>query len=211
VPEYELFRYIEEDDLRGRFKGALNMLESIISSDRTKYRKWKESKLRLFSQETSQVYSDLFEILVLGDLVSSKRLVEPYHENIDGRVQIEDRFVYFEVKSLQKTNYDLEGVGVGGVQHDEHQILTALSEKASQPAPYRDSPAIIIMSLYRLADQTTGNWYTKDYFKTDAARGISGVVLYNWFTGGSGKQVLVNGNAAYPLSEAEKSFFSDGL
>lgn len=208
VPAYELFRYLEEDDIRNRFISSLQNLESITSSDPTRHRRWAESVSRLFSNQTAQIYSGLFEILVLGELISTGYRVEPYHENIDGRILIENRYVYFEIKSLQKTRFDLEGIGAGGVSHDEHQILMALNQKATQLAPYEDDPALIIVSLYNLADQTTGSWFTMDFFDSGPGRKISAVVLYDWFTGGAGKQVLLNPEAIHPLAESARAIFS---
>jgi len=70
VPEYELFRYFEDGQILDRFIASFSILEESICPDRTRYRKWRESKLRLFSKQISQIYSVLFEILILGELAS---------------------------------------------------------------------------------------------------------------------------------------------
>lgn len=208
IPEYELFRYFEEDSILDRFIDSFNILENRTQSDRTKYQKWRASKYQLFSQQVSQIYSTLFEVLVLGKLISSRLNVEPYYENIDGRMMIDKRFIYFEIKSLQKSRFDLSGIGVGGTQHDDLQIMTALKEKAGQLNPYIDETNLIILSLYRLADMITGEWYTNDFFMTTEGKIISGVIIYSWFTAGEGKKILINPNANHPLSSSEISSLS---
>lgn len=206
IPEYELFRYLEEDSILERFLAAIDAIEGLTYTDRSRYRNWRETKCRLFSGQVSQIYSALFEILIIGDLISSRTNVEPYHDHIDGRIKIDERYIYFEVKSLQQSHHDLKGIGVGGVQHDEHQILTALKEKATQLAPYRDEPTLLFLSLYRLADMITGEWFVNDFLGTEEGSIISGVVLYSWFTAGGGKKVLINSRANNPLSSSEKKF-----
>jgi len=208
IPEYELFRYLEEDSILERFLTAVDAIEGLTVADRSRYRNWKETKCRLFSRQVSQIYSALFEILVIGDLISSETNVEPYHANIDGRFKIDRRYIYFEIKSLQQSHYDLTGIGVGGVQHDEHQILTALKEKAAQLAPFCDEPTLLFLSLYRLADIITGEWFTNDFFNMVEGSIISGVVLFSWFTAGRGKKVLINSRAKNPLSSSEVSFLN---
>jgi hypothetical protein len=209
VPEYELFRYFEEDSIFAMFIDYFELLEGVINPDRTKYRKWTETKIRFFSQQVSQIYSAIFELFVLGKLMSSRVNVDPYYENIDGRMHIDNRYIYFEIKSLQKSRYDLEGLGAGGTQHDEHQILTALKEKVVQLSPYNDKPIVIFLSLYKLADMTTGEWYAKDFFSTMEGPMLSAVVIYSWFTAGEGKKVLVNTTAANPLSPHEISYLNE--
>jgi hypothetical protein len=143
VPEYELFRYLEEESFLKRFVSSFIEMERKVETNRTKYRQWKGSKNQLFSSQVSQIYSTLFEILVLGRLISSPNNIEPYYKDIDGRIMIVDRYVYFEIKSLQKSRFDLKGVGVGGTQHDEWQINAALRDKAAQLSPYQNEPEIL--------------------------------------------------------------------
>ena len=204
IPEYELFRYLEEDSILERFLAALDAIEGLTVADRSRYRNWKETKCRLFSRQVSQIYSALFEILVIGDLISSGMNVEPYPAHIDGRIKIDEKYIYFEIKSLQQSRFDLKGIGAEGVQHDEHQILTALKEKVAQLAQYRDEPTLLFLSLYRLADMTTGEWFVTDFLGTEEGSRISGVALYSWFTAGDGKKVLINSRAKNPLSSNEK-------
>jgi hypothetical protein len=204
VPEYELFRYLEDDSFLKRFIRSFAVIERNTKTDRTKYRQWKGSKNQLFSSQVSQIYSTLFEMLVLAKLVLSSKNVEPYHENIDGRIWIANRFVYFEIKSLQRSRFDLKGIGVGGTQHDEWQINSALAEKALQLAPYKDKPTLVLLSLYRLADMTTADWYAVDFFRKAEGKGISGVAVYGWFTAAGEKKVFLNPNASMLLTASEE-------
>src|SRR4030067_1538533 len=82
VPEYELFRYLEEDALLTRFISCFTAIETKVMTDRAKYRQWKGSKNQLFSSQVSQIYSTVFELLVLGKLISSSKNVELYYKNI---------------------------------------------------------------------------------------------------------------------------------
>lgn len=211
VPEYELFRYLEDDSFLQRFIRSFAVIERNAKTDRTKYRQWKGSRSQLFSSQVSQIYSTLFEMLVLGKLISSSKNVEPYYENIDGRIWIANRFVYFEIKSLQKSRFDLKGLGVGGTQHDEWQINSALGEKALQLAPYKDKPTLVLLSLYRLADMTTADWYIVDFFNKAEGKEISGVAIHGWFTAEGEKKLLLNPNANVPLTESEERIINRKL
>lgn len=157
----------------------------------------------MFSRQASQIYSTLFEILVLGRLILSSKNVEPYYENLDGRIWLDKRFVYFEIKSLQKSRSDLEGIGASSTQHDELQINNALGEKALQLSPYKDQATLVFLSLYRLADMTTADCYINDFFRKPVGKPIGGAVVYGWFTAEGEKKVFINKNANILITEDE--------
>lgn len=207
VPEYELFRYFIDDSVLPRFLAAFDGIEAIVASDKSRYDKWNGTKKLLFAQNVSQIYASLFEILILGKLIASNKKVEPYYENIDGRIEVDRRYIYFEIKSLQRSAHDLRGVGVHTTQHDEKQIFRALQDKAGQLYRYRGQPTVIFLSLYRLADMVTAEWYTEDFFKKEEALIISAVNIYSWFTAESGNKLVINKDARNPLTAKEKEYF----
>jgi len=129
--------------------------------------------------------------------------MEPYYGNIDGRIWIENRFVYFEIKSLQKSRFDLKGIGASGTQHDEWQINMALGEKVHQLASFTGNATLVLLSLYRLADMTTADWYINEFFGNAEGKAIGGVVVYGWFTAGGEKRLFLNSSASTPLTENE--------
>lgn len=207
VPEYELFRYFSDDSIFRRFLAVFDAIEGLTKSDKSKYGKWKATRNLIFSENVSQIYAALFEILVLGKLIASNRNVEPYYQNIDGRIEVDKRFIYFEIKSLQKSRHDLSGVvGSGSIEPDKKQIFRALRGKAKQLYHYRDQPTLIFLSLFRLADMFTGEIYTKYFLATKEGLIVSGVCLYSWFTAENGK-FIYNEKASNPLTKKEKNFF----
>jgi len=203
IPEYELFRYFEDNNILRSFLRSYKSIEKVIVSDDEKIEKWNKSKMLLFSQDVSQIYSILFEILVIGKLISAGINTDPYHGNIDGRIKIERRYINLEIKSLQKTQHDLEGVGVGSTIHDKNQIFRALRRKSKQLYPYRNETNLVFLSLYRLTDMTTGEWYVNDFLETKEGLRISAVLIYSWFTANDGKKLIVNQKANHPLSPDE--------
>lgn len=207
VPEYELFRYFIDDSVFPRFLAAFNAIERIVISDKSRYDKWNGTKKLLFSKNTSQIYAALFEILILGKLIASNKKVEPYHQNIDGRIEIDRRYIYFEIKSLQKSAHDPSGVGAISTQHDERQIFRALRGKARQLYHYRGQPTLVFLSLYRLADMVTGEWYVKDFLGTKEGLIVSAVDIYRWFTAGKDKKLIYNEKARNPLTAKERGYF----
>ncbi len=211
IPEYELFRCFEDYSVFLEFIKSFNELERNTLSNRTKYRNWNETKSRLFSKKASQIFSGLFEVLTLGKLLVTTARVEPYFNNVDGRLAIDKRYICFEIKSLQKTSYDLVGVGVGGVMHDKHQIITTLVEKAQQLSPYNYGPLAVFLSLYRLADTTTAEWFIQEFFDSPKGINISVVVLYSWFTARKAEKILINRNAKSRLAAMEIEYFCSYL
>ena len=207
IPEYELFRYLCTDSIFQRFLAAFDAIETITKSDKSRYGKWNSSKKLLFSKNVSQIYSSLFEILILGKLIASNKNVEPYYQNIDGRIKIDKRFIYFEIKSLQKSEHDLSGeCGATSIEYDKKQIFRALREKAKQLYPYRNKPTIVFLSLYQLADEITGEISVTEYMETKDGTVISAVVMYDWFTAKDGKKVIINKNSCVPLKKTEISY-----
>lgn len=214
-PEYELFRYFIDDSVLPEFIESFNLIESkILIEDQNQINQWKSTKAQLFSQNVSQIYSSLFEMVVLRRLLKNEAEIDIYFENIDGRINIDDRYLYFEVKSLQKTNYDLSGIGARSTEYDRRQIYRSLREKNRQLYPYRDSPTIVFLSLYRLADLTTADWYINEYFNEDSQilslhnEILSGVKVYNWFCGRGDSSFFINENSI-KLSKKEIRFFQN--
>ena len=215
ITEYELFRYLAEKAILDNFIKAFSLIDDIIDVTNTnQLGQWNSTKPLFFSQDISQIYSSLFEILILEKLISTKLKIDIYYENIEGRIWVDNRYIYFEAKSLQKNRHDLEGVGAMSTEFDKNQIYRALKDKNGQLYPYRTAPTIIFLSLYRLADGITSDWYINDYFAEDESelgvnnKIISGVKSYEWFTAQGKGAFYVNTNAINNLTEKELAFFT---
>jgi len=213
VTEYELFRYLTEDSILNEFINSFLIIEDKIDVKNEKQLlEWNHSKSQIFSSQVNQIYSTLFEILLLGKLASNNN-IDLYYENIDGRNFIEKRFIYFEIKSLQKTTRDLRGIGVRSTEADKHQIYRALKEKNRQLNKFRNYPTLIFLSLYRLTDMTTAWWYIPEYFEENEKKLrvknniICGVKVYSWFTVKDESAFYVNPNAIFKLTDTELEFF----
>ncbi|MCP2604782.1 hypothetical protein NLC29_01330 [Candidatus Aminicenantes bacterium AH-873-B07] len=212
ISEYELFRYfadIKLSDTFIKFLNAFTVIEKNIKPKSSQVNQWNKTKNLLFSKNLSQIFSSLFEILVLGKLINTEKKVEPYYKNIDGRIEIENRYVYFEIKSLQKSEHDRRGIGAKSTEFDKRQIFRALRDKVNQLYPYRDNPSVIFLSLYRLADMTTGEWYVKEFFFIPEAKKLSGVKLYSWFTDNADRKFFINDDSDNQLTDEEIEFFEN--
>lgn len=215
VPEYELFRYLAENAILENFIKAFSLIDDIIDVTNTnQLNQWNSTKSQFFANNVEQIYSSLFEMLVLGKLISTNLKIDIYYENIEGRILIDSRYIYLEAKSLQRSQHDLEGFGAASTEFDKNQIYRALKDKNGQLYPYRTAPTIIFLSLYRLADPVTAQWYINEYFAEDESeldvnnKIISGVKSYEWFTA-QGKGVFyINPNAINNLTENELAFFN---
>jgi hypothetical protein len=215
IPEYELFRYLAENAILKNFIKTFSFIEDNIDvSNTNQLNQWNSTKSQLFANNVEQIYSSLFEMLVLGKLISTSLKIDIYYENIEGRILIDSRYIYFEAKSLQRSQHDLEGFGAASTVFDKNQIYRALKDKNRQLYRYRTAPTIIFLSLYRLADPVTAEWYINEYFAEDESelnvnnRILSGVKLYEWFTA-QGKGVFyINPNAINNLTEKELAFFN---
>lgn len=215
VPEYELFRYLAENAILENFIKAFSLIDDIIDiSNTNQLNQWNSTKSQFFANNVEQIYSSLFEMLVLGKLISTSLKIDIYYENIEGRILIDSRYIYLEAKSLQRSQHDLEGFGAASTEFDKNQIYRALKDKNGQLYPYRTAPTIIFLSLYRLADPVTAQWYINEYFAGDESeldvnnKIISGVKSYEWFTA-QGKGVFyINPNAINNLTENELAFFT---
>jgi len=215
IKEYVLFRYLAENAILENFIKTFSLIDDIIDVTNTnQLNQWNSTKPLFFSQNISQIYSSIFEVLILGKLISTKLKIDIYYENIEGRIWVDNRYIYFEAKSLQKNRHDLEGFGAASTEFDKNQIYRALKDKNGQLYPYREAPTIIFLSLYRLADGVTSEWYIKEYFLEPESelnvnnKIISGVKLYEWFTAQGKGAFYVNPNAINNLTENELAFFT---
>jgi len=213
VSEYELFRYFTEDYILKNFINAFLLIENNLKANNTnQLNHWNSTKSLLFSEDVSQIYSSLFEIFMLGKIISTKKRINIYYENIDGRLSIDSRYIYFEIKSLQKSAHDLEGIGAVSTEHDKNQIYRALRGKNRQLFRYRKFPTVIFLSLYRLADRITGSWYIPEYFSESIIqlkvdnKIVSGVKLYSWFTCEGVGAFYINKNSVNKLTKKEIEF-----
>ena len=215
IPEYVLFRYLAENAILENFIETFSLIDDIIDITNTnQLNQWNSTKPLFFSQNISQIYSSIFEVRILGKLISTKLKIDIYYKNIEGRIWVDNRYIYFEAKSLQKNRHDLEGFGATSTEFDKNQIYRALREKKLQLYPYRKAPTIIFLSLYRLADGVTSEWYIKEYFLEPESelnvnnKIISGVKLYEWFTAQGKGAFYVNPNAINNLTKNELAFFT---
>ncbi len=215
IPEYVLFRYLAENAILENFLKTFSLIDDIIDVTNTnQLNQWNSTKPLFFSQNISQIYSSIFEVLILGKLISTKLKIDIYYENIEGRIWVDNRYIYFEAKSLQKNRHDLEGFGATSTEFDKNQIYRALKDKNGQLYPYRKAPTIIFLSLYRLADGVTSKWYINEYYLEPESelnvnnKIISGVKLYEWFTAQGKGAFYVNPNAINNLTEKELAFFN---
>lgn len=215
ITEYELFRYLAENAILENFIKTFSLIDDIIDVKNTnQLSQWNSTKSQFFANNVEQIYSSLFEMLVLGKLISTNSKIDIYYENIEGRIWIDSRYIYFEAKSLQRSQHDLEGFGAASTEFDKNQIYRALKDKNGQLYPYRTAPTIIFLSLYRLADGVTADWYINDYFAEDESeldvnnKIISGVKSYEWFTAQGKGAFYVNPNAINNLTENELAFFT---
>lgn len=214
MTEYELFRYLTEDSILNEFINSFLIIKDRIDVKNEKQLlEWNSSKSQIFSNQVNQIYSTLFEILLLGKLASINNNNDLYYENIDGRIFIEKRFIYFEIKSLQKTTRDLRGIGAKSTEADKYQIYRALKEKNRQLNKFRNYPTLIFLSLYRLTDMTTAGWYIPEYFEESEKKLrvknniICGIKVYSWFTAKGENSFYVNPNAIFKLTDTELEFF----
>jgi len=217
IPEFELFRYFVDDDniLKEFIKSFFYIKEKIASKNQRN--QWRSTFNQLFSAYVSQIYSSVFEILLLGKLIQKKKDIDIYYENIDGRVKVSGRHIYFEIKSLQKSYHDLEGIGAGSTLFDKRQIYFALKEKNEQLNKYGKFPNIIFLSLYRLADPITSGWYIPEYFSESQEdldvdnKILSGVKLYTWFTARGKSMFYINPRTINILTEKEIHFLNNDI
>lgn len=130
VSEYELFRYLAENAILENFIKAFSLINDIIDiSNTNQLNQWNSTKSQFFANNVEQIYSSLFEMLVLGKLISTSLKIDIYYENIEGRILIDSRYIYLEAKSLQRSQHDLEGFGAVSTEFDKNQIYRALKDK----------------------------------------------------------------------------------
>ena len=72
IPEFELFRYFVDDDniLKEFIKSFCSIKDRIASKNQKN--QWRSTFYQLFSANVSQIYSSMFEILLLGKLIQKK-------------------------------------------------------------------------------------------------------------------------------------------
>ena len=218
VKEYELFRYFSENSILQNFLDSFILIEGCLKdTNANQLSQWNSTKSLFFSEDASQIYSSLFEMLMLGKLISTGKKTDIYYENIDGRIWMDKRYIYFEIKSLQRSSHDLEGIGARSTEYDKNQIYRALKNKNRQLFRYRNFPTLIFLSLYRLTDMTTAGWYIPDYFSEPENqlgvnnKVISGVKVYSWFTVRGESAFYPNPNTINEFSQIELEFFSNLL
>ncbi len=79
ITEYELFRYLAEKAILDNFIKAFSLIDDIIDVTNTnQLGQWNSTKYQFFANNVEQIYSSLFEMLVLGKLISSSLEIDIY-------------------------------------------------------------------------------------------------------------------------------------
>ena len=189
-----------------------------LAKRQQKNREYRKTRGELRSKQDNQVLAALFEINILSSLIERVSNVDLFPsvgsggQNVEARINVDNRWVYVEAKALGYSRSDPCGrVGTMSVESMMRQVRTALLCKLEEDKQLgqvaKANPAILCLALGFKADKHTGSWEIED-FLSESISNVSRVFLFESSFCKVGMKAFVNQRSTLQLTTKEMQTFT---